>query len=83
MSQAKSGVVIPAPRRRLWGAILWDEIKAETSPEVFVTIQFLAELVFQSVRDEIVSQPSETKAEIANYRLGETKDENKESGPSP
>jgi hypothetical protein len=83
MSQAKSGVVIPAPRRRLGESILWDEIEDEISPEIFVTLQFLAELVIQLVRDEIASQPSETKAEFANHRLAGTKDENRESGPSP
>jgi hypothetical protein len=79
VSQAKNGAEIPVPRGKPGRSILWDEIKDEISPEMFVTLQFLVELFFRSVRDEIRSQPFVTKAKIGNYRL-DGMEENRESG---
>ena len=54
---------------------MWDEIKDEMEPQALVTITFLVELIFESLRDEMRSQLPGNKGENANYGIGRREDE--------
>lgn len=55
--------------------MLWEEIKDEMAPQMLVTLQFLFELIFASLRDEIEGQPAVISKEISNYRKHRREDE--------
>jgi ribosome biogenesis GTPase A len=68
---------------RLLESVLWEEIKDEIEPEVYVTLQFLVELIFEAMRDEIKIQPIVNKEEIVNYGSVKGEDEIGEMKRSP
>jgi plasmid stabilization system protein ParE len=60
--------------------LLWEEIKDEIAPQLYVTLVFIAELIFASVRDERSRQLPMIKGERGKYTNEGMKDEMGESG---
>ena len=83
ISEAKSGsrVGISIPVEA--SSLLWDEIKDEIEPQLFVTLVFIAKLLVAAARDERSIQPSVINTDIGNYGFDDRKDEIPRSGPSP
>jgi hypothetical protein len=82
-TKSGSGVGISIPDEALiHRSSLWDEIKDEIEPQLYVTFVFFAKLLIAAVRDERSSQHSVIKKDIGNYRSGDGKDEMARSSPS-
>jgi len=62
---------------------VWDEIKDEIEPQLFVTLVFYAKLLIAAMRDERTFQSIGITKVIANYDVDDGKDEIGRSGPSP
>ena len=86
IAEAKSGwgakISIPG-EGSIFTSLVWDEIKDEIEPQLYVTLAFLSKLLIAAARDERSIQPSVIKKENANYGFDDRKDEIPRSGPSP
>jgi hypothetical protein len=64
-------------------SLLWEEIKDEIEPQLYITLVFAAKLLVAALRDERTSQPSVINKDIGNYGFEGKKDEMSRAGPSP
>jgi hypothetical protein len=62
---------------------LWDEIKDEIEPQLYVTLVFFAKLLLAAMEDEKSIQPSVVNKGNGNYGFRGGKDEMGRRSPSP
>jgi len=67
--------VLPANRPAAMAAFPWLEVRDELSPEVFVSLVFLARLVLRSAKDEMLAHHVEIKQISGQLDAGPGRDE--------
>ena len=86
IAKAKSGAgvenSIPG-EASIFRSLVWEEIKDEIDPQLYVTLVFYAKLLISAMGDERASQSIGITKEIANYAIDDGKDEIGRSVPPP